>query len=68
MMVIIRTDFVNFPAKKLDRGRMHKIHEIHLEIANSKQDYANVSEKYKTFHYKLLQVVCTVVPIWYKLQ
>ena len=54
MMVIIRTDFVNFPAKKLDRGRMHKSHEINLEIGHFKQDYANVSEKSKTYHYKLL--------------
>ena len=63
MMVVTCTDLVIFPAKKLDRGRMHKIHEIHLEIGHSKQNYANVSEKYQTFHYKLLQVVCTVVPI-----
>ena len=62
MMVATRTDFVIFPAKKLDRGRIHKIHEIRLEIAHSKQDFANISEKYKPFPYNLLQLNVQMYP------
>ena len=42
MVVVTRTDFVIFPAKKLDSsGRMYKINDIHQEIAHSKQNFAN---------------------------